>query len=297
MRTFCRVAELKSFSATARQLDISPAMVSRQVSALESRLGIRLLNRSTRRVELSEAGQQYYQRCLGIIEQVDHLDSELSSLGSAPSGLLRVSAPMDFGKLFLRPAIREFLSSCPDIRMDVHFEDHQVHLIESQVDVAIRIASLQDSSLVSRRLGQACIGCYASPDYLAMHGEPAHPEQLATHQALVYSLSDAPDKWEFNIQGKQRSIRVNWKFSANNGRSLADAACKGMGIVRNPEFLVQDYLADGSLLEILKPYRSEPIDISAVYLYRQFKPAKISAFVDFLADYFARNGDLLHSSP
>jgi DNA-binding transcriptional LysR family regulator len=293
MRAFCGVVEHRGFTAAARRLQTSPAVVSRQVGALEKHLGIRLLNRSTRQVELSEAGAAYFPRCRELLDQLDGFESEVAGFGTRPRGTLRMSVPMDFGQLFLRPAIREFISLCPDVRLEVHFEDRQVHLLEEQLDVAIRISHLADSTLVSRRLGRACIGCYASPDYLAQHGVPGHPEDLANHHVLEYALSPTPGKWRFETAHGSFDIPVHWQLSANNGRVLANNAARGLGVIRMPEFLVQDYLADGSLLEVLEPFRSAPLDISVVYLHRKFKPAKITAFVDFLVDHFRNKGDWL----
>jgi DNA-binding transcriptional LysR family regulator len=293
MRAFCNVVEHRGFTAAARRLESSPAAVSRQVSALEKHLGIRLLNRSTRQVELSEAGAAYYPRCLELIDQLDSLESEVGGFGTRPRGLLRLSVPMDFGQLFLRPAIREFISLCPDVRLEVHFEDRRVRLLEEQLDLAIRISRLADSTMVSRRLGQACIGCYASPDYLAQHGEPERPEDLVDHHVLEYALSATPGKWRFETAQGSFDVPVRWQLSANNGRALASNAARGLGIIRMPEFLVQDHLAAGSLLEVLAAFRSAPLDISVVYLHRKFKPAKITAFVEFLVEYFRNKGDWL----
>ena len=297
MQTFCRVAELSSFSQAARQLEITPAMVSRQVSDLESHLGIRLLNRSTRLVELSEAGARYYPRCLELIEQLQVLESEASTTGMRPAGRLRVSAPMDFGQMYLRPAVREFLSMYPDVNLVLHLEDRLAELMKEQVDVAIRISHPRDSSLVARKLGQACLACYASPDYLAQHGEPDRPEDLQNHQALQYSYAAPSSRWRFEHKGRVIEVPVNWRLSVNNGRALVDAATRGMGGTRVPEFLVQDQLKSGSLLEVLRPFRSRPMDISALYLHRKFKPAKISAFVDFLADWFEQHSFCPAPSP
>ncbi len=247
-------------------------------------------------MELSEAGAHYYPRCRELIDQLDGLEAEVGGFGKRPRGTLRLSVPMDFGQLFLRPAIREFLSRCPDMRIEVHFEDRHVRLLEEQLDVAIRISRLPDSSLVSQKLGQACVGCYASPDYLAQHGAPEHPAQLGDHHALEYALSSHPGTWRFEAGEEAIVVPIRWQLSANNGRALASAAVRGLGILRAPEFLVQDHLRDGSLLEVLQPYRSAPLDISAVYLHRRFKPAKISAFVEFLAEYFRRHDGWMPAS-
>ena len=289
MKTFLAVADGQGFSAAAKALHTSAAMVSRRISSLEQHLGIRLFNRSTRRVELSEAGRKYYPRCRELIAQIDLVDTEISGLGHAPRGHLRLSIPMDFGRLFMQPALRAFLSRFPEIRMDVRLDDRHVDLIRDQVDLAVRIGHLPDSSLISRRLGQACIGCYASPDYLVQHGEPTHPNDLLDHQLLDYTLSKSPGRWQFETNGEPFEISVQGRFSANNSRSLARAASHGLGIVRNPEFLVQDLLRSGRLIEILTPFRSAPLDICIVYLHRKFRPAAISACADFMAEFFNEN--------
>ena len=293
MRAFLSVADSKSFSAAARALESSPAVISRRIGSLEQHLGIRLFNRSTRRVELSEAGRSYYPRCQELIAQLDMVDADISGLGHAPRGHLRISLPMDFGQLYLQPAIRAFLSRYPEIRVEVRFDDRQVDLVRDQIDLAIRIGQLTDSTLVARRLGQACIGCYASPDYLAQYGEPAHPAELENHRLLDYTLARSPGRWQFEEEGKQLEIPVRGQLAANNSRALAQAACHGLGIIRNPEFLVQDFLAEGSLMEILQPYRSAPLDISIVYLHRQFRPAAIRACADFMVEFFTTRGSEL----
>ncbi len=288
MYTFCRVAEVGSFSGAARALRLSPPLVSRHINDLEAHLGIRLFNRTTRQVELSEAGQRYYPQCLELLERLDGVEADVSVLGEQPLGLLRVSIPMDFGRLFLGQAIREFLSRAPQVRLEVNYDDRGAHLLQEQIDVAIRIGQLEDSSLVSRRLGAACIGCFASPDYLARLGEPLNPADLLDHQLLEYSLSRTPHVWPFPPPAKSVEFAGRCRLSCNNGRALVEACARGLGITRLPEFLVQDYLASAQLTEILQDFRSAPLDISAIYLQRRFKPAKITAFVEFLEEYFSR---------
>ena len=277
MKTFCAVAELHSFSRAALQLEITAPLVSRQISALEKHLGIRLFNRSTRVVELSEAGERYYPRALELIEQLHQLESDVSDLGRRPAGLLRISVPMDFGRLFMGQALREFLSLHPGIRLQVTYEDRQAQLIEEGVDAAIRIGRLSDSSLVARKLGSACIACYASPDYLQVNGMPKTPADLQSHKLLEYSLSSTPRQWRFDHADSVVDITGLWRFSANNGRALAEMAGRGLGIMRVPEFLVQDFVADGRLVEVLQEWRSDPASISLMYLERKFKPVKITA--------------------
>lgn len=293
MRTFVTVAETGSFSETARLRGVSAAKVSRQVGDLEAHLGIRLLNRTTRRVGLSEAGEAYYPECVALLERVDAVEARVAGRGERPIGLLRVSVPMDFGRLFLGPAFREFLSRAPEVRLDVRYEDREARLLEEQVDVAVRIGRLADSALVARRLGAACLGCYASPDYLAQFGAPGTPRALEGHQLLAYSLSDRPHHWAFDEEGGRTEVSLagRSRLAGNNGRALAEAACRGIGIVRLPEFLVQDHLGTGALVEVLERFRSPPLDISAITLHRRFRPAKIEAFIGFLVEYFERRTD------
>lgn len=286
MRTFCRVAELESFSRAARQLGISPAVVSRQVAGLEAELGVRLLDRSTRHVAMTDAGAQYYAASIELLDRFDELEAQVTGHAERPTGLLRISAPLDFGLMYLRGAIREFLSQEPGIRVEVHFEDRLVDILSEHFDVALRIGQLPDSSLVARKLGEACIGCYASPDYLALHGEPENPEALSTHQVLEYALSPTPGTWQFRCAEQNVDVAVEWRLSANNGRALAGAACEGLGIVRLPELLVADHVQEGRLTEILVDYRSEPLAISLLYPHRRFNPAKIRVFADFMRDHF-----------
>lgn len=288
MRTFCRVAETGSFSATARLLGLSPPLVSRQVADLEQHLGLRLFHRTTRKVELSEAGQSYYPKCVEWLEALDSMEARLGGQAEQARGLLRVSMPMDFGRLFLGPAIREFLSRAPAVQMQVIYEDREARLLQEQVDIAIRIGALADSSLVAQPLGEACLACYASPDYLAAAGEPLQPSDLNQHQLLEYSLSRTPGRWQFDTSGDSIRLSGRSRLGGNNGRALAEAACRGLGIARLPEFLVQDHLKQGALMEVLRGFRSSPLNINAVYLERRFKPAKLSAFLEYLDEYFSR---------
>lgn len=293
MQTFVRVAETGSFSETARLLGVSAPLVSRHVNDLETHLGIRLFNRTTRHVELSEAGAAYYPECIALLEQLAAAEARIAGLGERPSGLLRVSLPMDFGRLFLGPALRQFLSEAPDVRMDVRFEDRESRLVEEQVDVAVRIGELADSTLVARRLGSACIACYASPEYLATFGTPTDPADLDQHQLLSYSLGSTPGHWTFNAGAGPQTITLGARprLSCNNGRALAEFACQGLGIVRLPEFLVRDHLDAGHLCEVLSSHRSAPLHIHAVTLERRFRPAKVTAFIEFLSRHFAGQAD------
>lgn len=293
MRTFVSVAETGSFSETARLLGVSAPMVSRHVGDLEAHLGIRLFDRTTRQVALSEAGAAYYPECVALLEQLDAVEARVAGRGERPMGLLRISVPMDFGRLFLGPVFREFLSRAPEVRLEVRYEDRRARLLEEQVDVAVRVGTLADSALVTRRLGTACLACYASPDYLAQAGAPGSPDELMHHRLLAYTLATRPRHWTFDRAGRTLDVPLagRSRLASNNGRALAEAACRGLGIVRLPEFLVQDHLAAGALVEVLESFRSPPLDISTVTLHRRFRPAKIEAFVDFLVESFRQRSD------
>lgn len=283
MQVFCRVLEYASFAQAARELKLSSAQVSKHISNLEQHLGTRLLNRTTRKVTPTEAGQHYYDQCQQLLEQLDLLEHSVTDYGRRPQGTLKISAPMDFGYLYLVPLVIAYQQQFPDVRIDLHLGDQQVNLIEEGFDIALRISHLKDSSLVARKLAACELGYFASPEYLKQAGTPTHPEQLQQHRCLNYSYKPEPDVWLFQTaQGIQRQ-RLPWQFSCNNGRALCEAAAMGQGIIFKPDFLVSSYLQEGRLVEILQDYRVPPVGIYAVYLHRRFVPQKITSFIDFLA--------------
>ena len=253
---FVRVVERGSFTLAADDLELSRAVVSKYLSRLEERLGARLLHRTTRRLSLTEAGAALFEASRGAIERIEEAEAAVAQLQSEPRGRLRVSAPMSFGILHLGPAMAEFARAYPRVTLDVTLDDRFVNLVEEGIDVAIRIGVLTDSSLVARKLSFAKAVACASPGYLEEHGEPEAPEDLASHNCLIYSYLATANVWRFRApDGREIPVAVNGTFRINNGIVLAEAAAAGHGILVTPSFYVAPMLRDGRLKRILQRYR------------------------------------------
>ena len=287
---FVRVVERGSFTLAADDLELSRAVVSKYLTRLEDRLGARLLNRTTRRLSLTEAGAALFEASRGALERIEDAEQAIAHLQSAPRGRLRVSAPMSFGILHLGPAFADFAQAFPDVTLDVRLDDRFVNLVEEQVDVAVRIGALTDSSLVARRLAPARSVVCASPAYLAEHGEPETPQDLASHDCLLYSYQSTANVWRFTDRdGNETPVAVTGSLRVNNGIVLAEAAVAGRGVLMTPTFYVGHLLRAGKLRAILPGYRLLPeLAVHAVWPQRGYVPPKVRAFVDFLAQRFGR---------
>ena len=286
---FVRVVERGSFTLAAGELELSRAVVSKYVSRLEERLGARLLHRTTRRLSLTEAGAALFEASRGALERIEEAEGAVAQLQSEPRGRLRVSAPMSFGILHLGPALAEFARAYPRVSLDMRLDDRFVNLVEDGIDVAVRIGALTDSSLVARRLASTRTLACAAPSYLADHGEPETPEDLAAHDCLIYSYLSTANVWRFTApDGREIPVAVSGRFRINNGIVLAEAAAAGHGILLTPSFYVGPMLRDGRLKRILAGYRLPELGIHAVYPERAQVPPKVRAFVDFLAQRFGR---------
>lgn len=291
MKVFCRVVERESFAATGRDLGVSTAMVSKYVAALEKELGIRLLNRTTRRVSPTDEGQYYYGRCSTLLMELDELESSVTQQGLEPRGVLRLTAPMDFSVLHLMEPIQLFQEQFPLVRIELDLDDRQRNMVADKFDVAIRIARLGDSTLVARKITQCRSGLYASPEYLDENGEPTTPEELQQHRCLMYTnQTQDRNSLVFNDnEGQKHKVRVPWTLAANNGRALCEAAAQGMGIIQQPDFIAADFVREGRLRPVMTDYPPFEFNVYAVYQHRQFLPKRITAFVDFLKSYFQDN--------
>lgn len=286
IRAFCKVVEQQSFTKAAKQLDMSVAMVSKLVNILEKNLDARLLMRTTRRVSVTEAGHLYYEKCHAILAELEQADALISQHSRQPSGRIRIAVPMDFGTLKVAPLLTEFLTRYPDIKLDLEYSDRLVALVEEEFDLALRISTLADSSLIARNLCPITMVACASPDYLARQGSPDHPTQLAEHSCLTYTLSDP--EWLFT-QGKQSyRVRPNSTMRANNGRALALAASQGLGVIMQPHFIVGDYLEQGSLVPLLEDYSLPHFNLYLVYPHRHFLPNRVKCFVDYMEACFKK---------
>ncbi len=284
MRVFVNVAERNGFSAAADALDLSTASVTRQVAALEQRLGTRLLNRTTRRVSLTSAGSAYYQRCVQLLAEFDDLEAAVGAQALQPSGLLRINAPVSFGIARLAPLLAGYRQRNPQVKLDLSLSDRLVDMVEEGFDVAIRITRQPSPTLIARRLAQARVLLCAAPDYLARAGTPKLPEDLAGHECLVYSYWAGGDEWTLRGPQGEHTVRVGGCVRANNGDVLCEAAVAGMGIVLQPDFLAEPHLASGRLVRVLPDYEVPPIGIHAVYTSRSHLAPKVRSFIDYLVE-------------
>ncbi len=284
MRVFVTVVERNGFSAAAQALDMSTAGVTRQIAALEKRLSTRLLNRTTRRVSPTSTGAAYYAQCVQLLAQFDALEAGIGAQALAPSGLLRVNAPVSYGIARLGPLLAGYHRRYPQVQVELSLSDRLVDMVEEGYDVAIRITGQPHPSLIARKLADTRITLCAAPAYLQAHGCPQQPEDLADHQCLGYSYWGGGDRWPLRGPRGEVSVAVQGSLRANNGDVLREAALAGMGIILQPDFLVADALADGRLERVLPDWEVAPIGIHAVYTSRNHLAPKVRSFIDYLVD-------------
>ena len=287
MRVFMRVVESGSFSATAREEGTSQSTISKKVSALEGRLGVKLLSRTSRELSLTEAGSQYYERCQSILAEIAELESDVKAQVSAPVGVLRIAAPAALARILLAPLLVEFLEKYPEIEVNMSIDERHVDLIEQGIDVAIRAKKLEDSTLIARPLLQNPLLLVASPDYLAKHGEPQHPFDLKDHECIVYTYNNALNKWSFMERGSKISVVASGRFRSNNGETNLQMALGGMGITQLPVWMVGGYLASGELVQILTDFPSDEVPVNVIYPQNRYVPLKVRCFVDFIRERLA----------
>jgi DNA-binding transcriptional LysR family regulator len=279
MTLFARVVEAGSFAAAASSLGQTRAAVSKQIAALEERLGVALLNRTTRRMRLTEIGRDYYRRCAAIAEEIDAAELEVASVQGRPRGWLRIAAPVTFGRRYLGPLIEPFSRSYPDVAVDVTLSDEAADLIAEGFDVGIQVTATPDSDLVAQPLAESRMVVCAAPSYFARHGVPGSPGELDRHNCLVYSKLGTPRLWRFL---PNETIRVSGNFAVNHGETLLIATLDGLGIAYMPTFIAGPYLAEGRLEAVLKGQVRSSQRIFALYPRNRNPPPKVRAFVDFL---------------
>lgn len=286
MNAFAKVVALGSYAEAGRALGLTRSAVSKAVMELEHVLGARLLDRTTRRVSPTEAGLSYYERCLDILSRIEETELQVSRLHDEPRGVLRINAPMSFGMLYLGDAIAAFMAAYPDLSVEMTLNDRFIDPVEEGVDVTIRIAALADSSLIARKLAPARRVLVASPAYLAAHGTPATPDDLAQHRWLGYGASGL-QRWSYTkADGSVGSVPLKTALNANNGHILRDAALAGQGITELPTFLVGCDLAAGKLALVLPGFQRPELGIHALYTPNRYLAAKTRVFIDFLAARF-----------
>ena len=296
MKVFCSVVENDSLAAAARLLNVSPSVVSKQLSALEDRLGVRLLNRTTRRVSVTEEGQAYYERSKRIIADVDEAEIAISRAHSAPRGLLKVTAPFTFSHRHLTPHLPKFLKRYPEVEVRVQVSDRVVDLVDEGIDLAIRIAHLRDSSLIARRLAANHRSLVATPDYLKKNGIPKHPEDLMQHQLITYPPGNALNDWHFLIDETERLIKAKGSISINNGDAILSAVLAGGGLTMTSSYMVGEHIKNKRLVSVLDDFVKEDIPIFAVYPSSRHLSPKVRAFVDFLIETYGTKPYWLVSS-
>ena len=263
---------------------MSKPAVSRHVSELEQRLGVRVLHRTTRRLSLTPEGEVFLARCRDILASIEASEDEISTRSGTASGLLKVSVPVSFGITHLAPLWSDFLERHPAVTLDVQLADRIIDLVDEGLDLAVRIARLPDSSLVSRRLASARLVLCAAPAYLQRRGVPQSPQDLAQHDVIAYSLLTMGDQWQFQGPEGPVSVKVRPRLWSNNGDTCIAAAVRGLGIQLEPDFLVTQELKTGQLVEILPEYRAAELGIYAVYPSRKFVLPKVRAMIEFLSE-------------
>lgn len=288
MSVFVSVVDAGSFVRAGEAMRMSKAAVSRYVDALEQRLGARLLHRTTRRLSLTEDGRLFYSRSKDILDAMDEAELEIGSRRAEPSGVIRVNVPVSFGIRHLAPIWGDFLAAHPKIDLDIDMNDRIVDLVEEGYDLAIRIGTLPDSSLVSRQLASTELFVCASPGYLKQYGTPQTPGDLAQHRVIAYSNFSSRDDWSFEGPRGSVSVRTRARVYSSNGETCRDIAIKDGGIILQPSFLIYEDLREGRLVRILPEYVSSQFGIHAVYATRKQVPMKVQALVAFLTDAFSK---------
>ncbi len=281
------VVEAGSFTAAAERLGHSVSFVSKAVSRLEARIGVRLLNRTTRRLSLTDAGRVYFERCRQMVADAEEAEASISRGQEEPRGLLRISAPVSFGLGYLKDALPEFLKTHPELNAEIELNDRMVDLVAEGFDVVIRVGELKDSSLISRRFTASRGLTVASPEYWERRGRPSHPSDLTDHDCISYSYMPTPGHWEFHEPtGRKIQVKIASRLHCNSAELESGFAVAGLGVTRLPAFACARELADGLLEPVLEAYERPPLGIYAIYPHRQHLPAKVRVFVDFLVDRF-----------
>jgi len=281
LRSFIAVVEAGSFYHAAVQMETSSASISRRVSSLEEVLGVRLLNRTTRQLELTTAGQQFFQDMKGILESFELAEERLNCIQETLSGVIRIAAPLTFGVKKLAPLLPSFMKKYPQISVQLHLEDRLTDLVGEGIDLALRIGELRDSTLIGTRIATLPRLFCASPEYLEKYGTPQTPSDLKGHACLRYSLLSARDEWGFTEGGELPEMRV--PLATGNGDVLLEAAIQGMGLTMLPWFIVEDAVHNGALIPILQTYSPPPLPLSIVRPSRRYTPLRVTALMEWLS--------------
>lgn len=288
LRAFVKVVETANFSEAGRRLRISRSAVSKYVAELEQDLGVQLLSRTTRRVMPTENGQTYYERAIAFLADLDAADQAVTQSQAKPRGLLRVNAPMSFGTMQLGPAIAEFMKLYPDLQIQLALSDEHVDPVQDGLDVTLRIAELESSSLIARKLMPIDRIVCASPEYLHKHGTPKHPSDLRNHACLTYGYLSTGNQWKLTGKDGDHWINPRWTLCANNAEVLRDAALSGRGVALLPVFIAEAALKSGELQSFLGDYKTPPLTLYAIYPPTRHLATKVRLFIDYLVKRFSK---------
>lgn len=287
IKTFVALVESRSISKAAEKMDIAVSAVSRRLKELESNLGVQLIQRTTRKMHITEVGDTFYRRCARLLDDFEEAKQEASHTVTALSGTLKIATPLSFGVAHLSPAIAAFMHLHPQIKIDLDMSDRRIDLVEEGLDLAIRIGTLEDSSLMARKLASVRHVVCASPDFFNRYGTPQTPQDLAELPALCYGNLDQPDTWHYRDKNnKPAKVKVALRMRATNGDALVEAAVAGLGILCEPSFIVHGAVERGVLIPALTDYQWYAMNIYAVYPQTRHVPARVRAFIDFLASHF-----------
>ncbi len=280
MMVFKAVVDQGGFTPAARRLNISPSAATKNLTALEDELGVQLLNRSTRRIALTDSGREFYQSCSEILESLEEAESALRAKNTAAKGLVRIVMPYSFGRVTFTPELPSFFAQHPEINLDVHFSDDAIDIIKDGFDLAIRSRELEDSQLIQRVLHKGPVICVASPDYLARHGAPRTPQDLKDHDCIVGNYGS---EWRFQGPGgPELRVQVKSALTLRNGDAVREAAVAGLGIAQSTWWLFRKDLQEGKLTPVLDAFEREAVPISVCYPARKHVPQKVAAVLDFL---------------
>ncbi|MEH6557331.1 MAG: LysR family transcriptional regulator [Oceanicoccus sp.] len=287
IKTFVALVESRSISKAAEKMDIAVSAVSRRLKELESSLGVQLVQRTTRKMHITEAGEKFYRRCGRLLDDFEEAKQEASNTATTLSGTLKIATPLSFGVAHLSPAIAAFMHLHPQIKIDLDMSDRRIDLVEEGLDLAIRIGTLEDSSLMARKLASVRHVVCASPDFLNRHGMPKTPQDLSELPALCYGNLSQPGTWHYRDKDNNPSnVKVPMRMRATNGDALVEAAIAGLGILCEPSFIVHGAVERGVLIPVLTDYQWYAMNIYAVYPQTKHMPARVRAFIDFLVSSF-----------
>lgn len=289
LKTVVAVVETNSFTAASERLGISKALVSKYVGEVERSLDIRLFNRTTRQLALTDAGKRYYQQSITLLEQYTALVDNVTGEQTKPRGILRISAPVTFGEMQLAPLLPKFIESYPDLKIELVLTNNAIDMLEEGIDVRLRIGGVDDSSMIARHLNTFKLVLCASPSYIKKYGLPKKPEHISHHNCVIDSNFRVGKQWPFiSPQGQANTIDVLSAISVNSPQAVREIAIAGGGIAMIPGFIVEDAISDGRLISILPEYTTLEFGLYAIYPHRKYVAKKVRCFIDFMLDEFSK---------